>query len=149
MIVQSWWSLPPAGWITNFVLIIFWASYVIYLYNIHWLLHIHFFAVCLDSLVSPNNEYWQKQFFFKRQWWRVTICFIFFISSVVLSCFAFLGDSLGVPGGTWQGAGGMVQGGPGGCRVWCRVGAGYGAGYGAGVVQGGMQRGLVLPLALS
>ena len=32
---------PPAGWITNFVLIIFWASYVIYLYNIHWLLHIH------------------------------------------------------------------------------------------------------------
>ena len=30
---------PPAGWITNVVLIIFWANYVIYiyLYNIHCL----------------------------------------------------------------------------------------------------------------
>ena len=31
---------PPAWRITNFELIISWASYVIYLYNIHWLLHI-------------------------------------------------------------------------------------------------------------
>ena len=31
---------PPAGRITIFVLCIFWASYVIYLYNMHWLLHI-------------------------------------------------------------------------------------------------------------
>ena len=30
----------PARMITTFVLIIFWASYVIYLYNIHWLLHL-------------------------------------------------------------------------------------------------------------
>ena len=28
---------PLAGWITNCVLVIFWASYVIYLYNIHCL----------------------------------------------------------------------------------------------------------------
>ena len=33
---------PPAGWITNFVLIIFWASYVIYLYNIHWTIGVYF-----------------------------------------------------------------------------------------------------------
>ena len=31
---------PPAGWITNLIFTIFLASYVIYLYNIHWLLHI-------------------------------------------------------------------------------------------------------------
>ena len=37
---------PLAGRITNFVLIIFQASYVIYLYIIHWLLHIH----CLSLL---------------------------------------------------------------------------------------------------
>ena len=34
-------SKPPAGWITNFVLIIFWPSNVVLLYNIHWLPHIH------------------------------------------------------------------------------------------------------------
>ena len=57
MIVQNWWSAsvqggkPPAGWITNVVLIIFWASYVIYLYNIHWLLLIH--CLSLSAYICP------------------------------------------------------------------------------------------------
>ena len=43
---------PPAGrMITNCVLIFFWASYVIYLYNIHWLLHIH--CLSLSAYICP------------------------------------------------------------------------------------------------
>ena len=42
---------PPAGGITNFVLIIFWASYVVYLYNIHWLLHIQ--CLSLSGYICP------------------------------------------------------------------------------------------------
>ena len=44
---------PPAGWITNFVVIISWASYVIYLYNIHWLLHIHCLSLSAYICTMP------------------------------------------------------------------------------------------------
>ena len=69
MIVRNRWSTSVQGAsrlqrITNFVLIIFWASdvtklyyiythplaasYINWLIHIHWLLHINFFEVCLD-----------------------------------------------------------------------------------------------------
>ena len=51
MIEQNWSSAsvqgasPPAGRITNFVLIVFWASYVIYLYNIYIYIYIYIYYV--------------------------------------------------------------------------------------------------------
>ena len=63
----------PAGRLTtNFVLIIFWASYVIYLYNIHWLLHIH--CLSLSAYICPilvtigvylSNSYHYRRIFFQ------------------------------------------------------------------------------------
>ena len=36
---------PPAGKITSFVLIIFWASYVIYLYNIYIYIYMYTYII--------------------------------------------------------------------------------------------------------
>ena len=53
---------PPAGWITNFVLIIFWASYVIYLYNIHCLSLSEYacpLPVTIGVYLSNACHYWR------------------------------------------------------------------------------------------